>query len=82
MQYHNHRSEHWVITRGKATIDLEGKQFILEEKKSIFIEPRQKHRISNLTSSMLEIVEVQIGSNLDEKDIVRLDDIYGRAKKK
>lgn len=82
LQYHNHRSEHWVITRGKATIDLEGKQFILEEKKSIFIEPRQKHRISNLTSSMLEIVEVQIGSNLDEKDIVRLDDIYGRAKKK
>ena len=36
---------------------------------------------SNNTNSILELVEVLIGKTLSEKDIVRIDDIYGRAKK-
>ena len=48
---------------------------------SVYVKVGQKHRISNNTNSILELVEVQIGKTLSEKDIVRIDDIYGRAKK-
>ena len=54
------------------------KKFKLREKESIFVKLGQKHRIENKTKNPLEIVEVQIGKVLDESDIVRLDDIYGR----
>jgi mannose-6-phosphate isomerase len=37
------------------------------------------HRLANLTSDPVEIVEVQFGDYLGEDDIVRLSDDYGRA---
>ena len=36
------------------------------------------HRMENLGSEPLEIIEVQHGDYLGEDDIVRLDDKYGR----
>ena len=54
------------------------KKLNLKEKESIFVKLGQKHRIENKTNQLLEIVEVQIGNVLDENDIVRIDDIYGR----
>jgi mannose-6-phosphate isomerase-like protein (cupin superfamily) len=36
------------------------------------------HRLANLTTEAVEIVEVQFGSYLGEDDIVRLEDNYGR----
>ena len=78
LQYHKKRSEHWVVTKGTATITLNEKKFKLKEKESIFVKLGEKHRIENKTSNLLEIVEVQIGKVLDESDIVRIDDIYGR----
>jgi mannose-6-phosphate isomerase-like protein (cupin superfamily) len=36
------------------------------------------HRLANLTTEPVEIVEVQFGSYLGEDDIVRLEDNYGR----
>ncbi len=78
LQYHKKRSEHWVVTKGTATITLNEKKFKLREKESIFVKLGQKHRIENKTKNPLEIVEVQIGKVLDESDIVRIDDIYGR----
>ena len=78
LQYHKKRSEHWVVTKGTATITLNEKTFKLREKESIFVRLGQTHRIENKTQELLEIVEVQIGKVLDENDIVRIDDIYGR----
>ena len=78
LQYHKKRSEHWVVTKGTATITLNEKTFKLREKESIFVKLGQKHRIENNTKNLVEIVEVQIGKVLDESDIVRIDDIYGR----
>lgn len=45
---------------------------------SIFIKPGQKHRLENLGRIPLEIIEVQMGDYLEEDDIVRFDDDYGR----
>ncbi len=82
LQYHRKRSEHWVVTKGEATILLEDKEIQLKKSESIYVKIGQKHRISNNSNSILELVEIQIGKTLSEKDIVRIDDIYGRVKKK
>ena len=50
----------------------------LVESESIYVKVGQKHRISNNSNSILEIVEIQIGKILDENDIIRIDDEYGR----
>ena len=82
LQYHKRRSEHWVVTKGVATILLEKKEIQLKKSESVYVKIGQKHRISNNTNSIVELVEIQIGDILSEKDIVRIDDIYGRVKKK
>jgi len=51
---------------------------ILKENESTFIPLGEKHRLSNPSTDMLEIIEVQSGSYLGEDDIIRIDDGYGR----
>lgn len=79
LQMHHHRAEHWVVVKGSATVTCEDKVFVLNENESTFIPLGSKHRLQNLTSEPVEIIEVQTGSYLGEDDIVRFDDIYGRA---
>jgi mannose-1-phosphate guanylyltransferase/mannose-6-phosphate isomerase len=38
-----------------------------------------KHRIENRGTTKVEFIEVQTGERLDEKDIVRFEDSYGRG---
>jgi mannose-1-phosphate guanylyltransferase/mannose-6-phosphate isomerase len=38
----------------------------------------QKHRLENPGKMALELIEVQMGEYLEEDDIVRFDDEYGR----
>ena len=78
LQYHKRRSEHWVITRGIATITKGKKKFKLKPNESTYIEKNQIHRIENTTNEPMVMVEVQVGKNISEEDIIRLDDIYGR----
>ena len=79
LQKHNYRSEKWFVVKGKARVTREDEQFTLELGDSINIEKKQKHSLENLGSSPLEIIEIQTGDYLGEDDIVRLEDIYGRA---
>ena len=39
-----------------------------------------RHRIQNDSNVPMEFIEVQVGENLDENDIVRFEDKYGRTK--
>jgi len=78
LQYHNNRSEHWIITKGIANITKGDQNFILNENEVTFIEKEEIHRIENKEKYDLVIVEVQTGEKISENDIVRLDDIYGR----
>jgi mannose-6-phosphate isomerase-like protein (cupin superfamily) len=45
---------------------------------TVFIPVETEHRIENVGEDLLEFVEVQVGDRLDEGDIVRLEDRYGR----
>jgi mannose-1-phosphate guanylyltransferase/mannose-6-phosphate isomerase len=78
LQMHKHRAEHWVVVKGIAEITCGEKIFKLVENESTFISAGQKHRLSNPGNTPLEIIEVQSGTYLEEDDIVRLEDNYGR----
>jgi mannose-1-phosphate guanylyltransferase / mannose-6-phosphate isomerase len=78
LQYHEHRSEHWVVVKGRAKITIAAKDGFMDEDGSAFIPATVPHRIENCDTSALEIIEVQYGEYLGEDDIVRMDDIYGR----
>ncbi|MDR1327325.1 MAG: phosphomannose isomerase type II C-terminal cupin domain [Heliobacteriaceae bacterium] len=78
LQSHNHRSEHWVVISGTAKVILEGKEHILAPDQSIDIPVKAKHSLQNPFEEDIEIIEVQRGSILDEEDIIRYEDIYGR----
>ena len=79
LQKHKHRSETWHVIKGRAKVTKENKKFTLELGDSIIIEKNQILSLENVESSPLEIVEIQTGDYLGEDDIVRLEDIYGRA---
>lgn len=78
LQMHNHRAEHWVVVKGSAHITCDDKQFILNEDQSNYIPSKTKHRLENKTDNFLEIIEVQTGTYLEEDDIIRFNDNYGR----
>lgn len=78
LQLHHHRSEHWVVVAGRARVTRADEQFELLANESTYIPAGVKHRLENIGSEPLQIIEVQSGSYLGEDDIVRFDDRYGR----
>ncbi|ASJ17138.1 mannose-1-phosphate guanylyltransferase/mannose-6-phosphate isomerase [Thermococcus chitonophagus] len=78
LQMHYHRSEHWVVVRGTAKVRVGDKEFILRPGESTFIPAGVVHRLENPGKVILEVIETQIGEYLEEDDIVRLQDDYGR----
>ncbi len=79
LQKHHYRDEHWIIVQGTAEITLDDKVFVAEQNTPIFIKAEQLHRIANRTETPVIFIEVQTGDSLDENDIVRLEDNYGRV---
>ena len=79
LQKHFHRSEHWVVTEGNPKITLNKKIFFRKPGETIFIPQGAIHRIQNPNSKPLKIMEAQLGLILKETDIVRYEDVYGRA---
>lgn len=78
LQKHQHRAEHWVVTEGTAHVTLDAQEFDLACGQHCDIACGQVHRLANRGLFVLEIVEVQWGSRLEEEDIIRLQDDYGR----
>ena len=78
LQMHHHRSEHWVVVKGTACVEIDSKKTILKKNQSINIPLGAKHRLSNPDKNQLIIIEVQSGSYLGEDDIIRFEDNYGR----
>ena len=79
LQLHHHRAEHWIVVRGTALVTRGEEQFLLGENQSTYIPLGVKHRLENPGKVPLELIEVQSGAYLGEDDIVRFEDVYGRA---
>ncbi|WP_374006796.1 mannose-1-phosphate guanylyltransferase/mannose-6-phosphate isomerase [Delftia lacustris] len=79
LQVHRHRAEHWVVVKGRAEVTHGDRNFIMQEDESTYIPIGHVHRLRNLEDTALEIIEIQTGELLSEEDILRIDDVYGRA---
>ncbi|GAU08358.1 mannose-1-phosphate guanylyltransferase/mannose-6-phosphate isomerase [Desulfoplanes formicivorans] len=79
-QMHHHRSEHWVVVAGTAQVEVDDTEYLLTENQSIDIPKTATHRLANPGRVPVEIIEIQTGPYLEEDDIVRFDDVYGRIK--
>jgi len=77
-QQHNHRAEHWIVVRGTALVQRGAEEFVLREDASTYIPTGTPHRLTNPGKIPLEIIEVRTGSYLEEDDITRFEDDYGR----
>ena len=84
IQMHHHRAEHWIVVSGTALV-MKGesptqlKEYLLTENQSIYIPVGTVHCLENPGKIPLELIEVQSGSYLNEDDIIRFDDKYGRC---
>ncbi|ATV00063.1 mannose-1-phosphate guanylyltransferase/mannose-6-phosphate isomerase [Aeromonas salmonicida] len=78
LQMHNHRAEHWIVVSGTAKVTNGERTLLVAENESTFIPVGAIHSLENPGKVTLELIEVQSGSYLDEDDIVRFEDRYGR----
>ncbi len=78
LQSHDFRSEHWVVLSGVATVSRNGESYDVLPNESTFVPIGSRHRLENLGAETLQIIEVQVGEKVDEDDIHRYDDVYGR----
>jgi len=78
LQMHHHRSEHWIVVSGTAKVQINDDEFIICENQSTYIPLGSKHRLFNPGRIPLVLIEVQSGAYLEEDDILRFEDKYGR----
>ena len=79
LQAHRHRSEHWIVVRGRAEVTCGDTRLTLSANESTHIPVGSRHRVSNPGTVPLEMIEVQVGDYLGEDDIVRFADDYERV---
>ena len=77
-QYHNKRSETWIIIEGSAIVTIDDKSKEYNAGESVVIPLRSRHRVGNKSNSLLVFIEVQTGTYFGEDDIIRLSDDYER----
>ncbi|MFT4436966.1 mannose-1-phosphate guanylyltransferase/mannose-6-phosphate isomerase [Caballeronia sp. 15715] len=79
LQMHHHRSEHWIVVRGMAKVVNGDAELLINTNESTYIPAGHRHRLENPGILNLVMIEVQSGPYLGEDDIVRFQDVYGRA---
>lgn len=70
-QVHHHRKEIWTITEGCGIVVVDGVKREVRQGDVVVIEQGQKHCIK--ATEELEIIEVQLGTELVESDIQRFE---------
>ena len=77
LQYHKGRDEFWAITKGEGTVRIKGVDHSASLGDTFYIPRESLHRIS-AGKDGISFLEVATG-NVDEEDIIRIEDRYGRA---
>jgi mannose-1-phosphate guanylyltransferase/mannose-6-phosphate isomerase len=78
LQSHQHRSEHWIVVSGTATVTCGELVKTVPTNGSAYIPIGEVHRLENRGEVPLQLIEVQVGAYLAEDDIIRYEDNYGR----
>jgi mannose-6-phosphate isomerase len=79
LQRHRHREEHWVMVTGSAHVTIDDRTFPCVTGEHVHVPCGAVHRIANPGAEPLVFIEVQQGALLDENDIERLEDDFGRV---
>ena len=79
LQRHMHRSEHWTVVSGTATVTCDDELRTITINQSTYIPVGSKHQLENRGKIPLQVIEVQVGEYLEEDDIERFEDSYGRV---
>ena len=79
LQRHRHRAEVWTIVAGVAEVTLGDEVFLASPGESVSVGVWQVHRVANRGAEDVVFIEVQTGRRLEEGDIERLEDKYGRG---
>ncbi len=77
-QYHLERDELWVVLDDGARVELDDEVLHPQSQEKIFIPRQATHRLSAVGNKPVRVLEISFGE-FDEKDIVRLEDAYGRT---
>lgn len=78
LQKHFHRSEHWIVVSGIATVIIEGNSQVLRANESTYIKAGEIHRLENNGMIPVVLIEVQVGEYVGEDDICRIEDDFKR----
>lgn len=78
LQRHKMRSEHWYAVAGEGHATIDGTVVTLRQGIAVDIPQGAVHRLENISTENLVIIEVQTGTYFGEDDIERLEDKYGR----
>jgi mannose-1-phosphate guanylyltransferase/mannose-6-phosphate isomerase len=79
LQMHRQRAEHWVVVSGRAKVTRGNEELLLGANESTYIPLGKKHRLENVGTEPLFVIEVQSGEYLGEDDIERFGDDYRRT---
>lgn len=79
LQKHFHRSEHWVVVSGTATVTKGDNEYLVCANESTYISMGEVHRLENVGKIPLVMIEAQVGEYLGEDDIVRISDDFKRV---
>ena len=79
LQRHAYRNEHWYIVNGKGIVTKNKSEIRVISGDSVDLPVNEVHRIKNIGNGNLVFIEIAQGDYLEEDDIVRLEDKYGRS---
>lgn len=78
LQYHNHRDEFWRIISGQPILTIGEKKINAKPGEEFMVVKKELHQIETKDDAA-QILEIAYDNNFDEKDIIRLEDKYGRV---
>jgi len=79
LQKHFHRSEHWIVVSGTATVTRGEDEYLVRANESTYIPMGEIHRLENVGKIPLVMIEAQVGEYLGEDDIIRISDDFKRV---
>ena len=78
LQKHLHRSEHWIVVSGTATVTIGTETLTVRPNESTYIKMGELHRLANDGKIPVVLIEAQVGEYTGEDDIIRVEDEYHR----
>ena len=78
LQKHFHRSEHWIVISGTATVTIGDETKLVRPNESTYIKMGEVHRLENEGKIPIILIEAQVGEYTGEDDIVRIEDDFQR----